>query len=301
MDNIFKQGDDIYLQVPVLDETGTTLPVNNTDIVVGFYQNGIQVAKYSKSENTLIYVDDTHYYVRVQSDTSKAFSIGYIDVVIRFVKNSDGFNPKKTEYIHKNYFKVDRGYFKNETLSISVAKTLTTNTTNITVECLPSQYNNFSIYSNINWIVYSNASWVTFSNAIGADNSGLFYFTTTENPTVNERCASVIVYGEGVIPKAITIKQVAPYVTLNDTATAFAGTAGSNGSVVITSNSSWSITNNYNWLSVSKYSNTGISATTVTFTALTDNITGFDRVAVIEIFNAQLGTQIFTVTQYNNA
>jgi len=80
--------------------------------------------------------------------------------------------------------------------------TVSANTLTIT----PVNTSTFNIHSNTNWTVLSNQPWLTLSIESGSGNATLI-LTAQSNLTASLRAASLMIFGTGVSPQAITVLQ----------------------------------------------------------------------------------------------
>ncbi|MEI6752806.1 MAG: BACON domain-containing carbohydrate-binding protein, partial [Paludibacter sp.] len=173
--------------------------------------------------------------------------------------------------------------------------TLSVSGTTATVTKASGSTASLSVTSNSTWTASSNQSWLTVTS--GATGNGTITFTTSSaNPFITTRVATVTLVANGVATKTITITQAVGDATLSVSGTTATVTkaSGSTASLSVTSNSTWTASSNQSWLTVTSGA-TGNG--TITFTTSSANPFITTRVATVTISANGATNKIVTVTQ----
>jgi len=152
-----------------------------------------------------------------------------------------------------------------------------------------------NITSNTNWTATSNQDWLKIGSTGGAGNATLTC-TTSFNPTITTRTATVTLKAEGVADKTVTVTQVAGDATLSVSAATANVTKAVNSSATIdiTSNTTWTASSDQNWLLVTSGA-TGNATLTMTTTAA--NPTIVTRSAIVTLKATGAVDKTVTVNQ----
>jgi plastocyanin len=150
---------------------------------------------------------------------------------------------------------------------------------------------NFNVTSNSSWTASTPASWCSVTPS-GTGN-GTIMATYMDNPSVNQRVASITVTVVGLTPQVVTVTQAGATRQLavtpsNQNVSMPAGTTDFN----VTSNTDWVAVSNSTWCTVTP-SGTGSGTLTATYT---DNA-GTPRVATVTVTVTGLVPQMVTVSQ----
>jgi hypothetical protein len=153
-------------------------------------------------------------------------------------------------------------------------------------------YENFTVYSNINWIASCDASWISLYSASGSDTSNISVYCSV-NTTVNTRTATITISGGGLTKYVyITQNGVDPELTVSPSSLSFAYN-GNQQSFSVYSNTSWTVSENTTWLTVTPMS--GNDNGTVYVNCFT-NTEAASRSATITVYGSNI-TRYITVYQ----
>jgi hypothetical protein len=173
--------------------------------------------------------------------------------------------------------------------------TLTVSSTTASVTKEASSIASITVTSNSTWTVTSNQSWLNVSG--GATGDGTLTFTTSSvNPYITTRSATVTLKATGVADKTVTVTQAVGDPTLSVSANTanIIKTANSTSSINLISNTTWTANSDQNWLSVVSG---GTGNVTLTFTANTTNPVITTRIATVTIKATGTDDQVITITQ----
>jgi hypothetical protein len=172
--------------------------------------------------------------------------------------------------------------------------TLSTSTSIINVPKTSNYEISTAVTSNTDWTATSDQNWLTVNSA-GNGNGTLTCTTTSLNPLITERIATVTLSAKGLTDRTVTVVQAVGDATLSvSTPTAnVSKIENSSASLDVTSNSTWTATSDQNWLTVPSGA-TGNGTLTCTATA---NPTINIRTAIVTLKAAGASDRIVTVTQ----
>jgi len=152
------------------------------------------------------------------------------------------------------------------------------------------------VISNIDWNASSNQTWLRVSPKSGYGNQSLVFTTTSANPKITQRSATVTVTGEGVSPQLITVMQAAgdTILTVTDTNLNIGYAEGSKVWTAVTSNTIWRVESDQPWLTPNPASSEGNK--NLIFTA-NENPNDFTRTATISVMALGAETKTIMITQ----
>lgn len=186
----------------------------------------------------------------------------------------------------------------NRTITVTQAAgdaTLSVSGTTAAVTKASGSTASLTVTSNSTWTATSDQTWLTVTS--GATGNGTITFTTSSaNPYITTRVATVTIIATGVANKTVTVTQAVGDATLNVSGTTAAVTkaSGSTTSLTVTSNSTWTATSDQTWLNVTSGA-TGDG--TITFTTASANPYITTRVATVTLKAAGVTDKTVTVTQ----
>lgn len=172
---------------------------------------------------------------------------------------------------------------------------LNVSTNSIVIPSIANNTNTFDITSNTKWTIKSNQTWLSVNIQNGNGNSTIT-ISAEENKNTFSRTALILVSGEGVTSKTITITQEAssPTLLVSKNSLTIAAPAKSTKSFDILSNVSWNIESDQPWLTPNKISGNGNE--TIELTALGNSATS-TRIATITVEGTGVNSQMITVIQ----
>ena len=173
--------------------------------------------------------------------------------------------------------------------------TLSTSTSIINVPKTSNYEISTAVTSNTDWTATSDQNWLTVNSA-GNGNGTLTCTTTSLNPLITERIATVTLSAKGLTDRTVTVVQAVGDATLSvSTPTAnVSKIENSSASLDVTSNSTWTATSDQNWLTVPSGA-TGNGTLTCTSTLANPTIT--TRSAIVTLKATGVSDKIVTVTQ----
>ena len=200
--------------------------------------------------------------------------------VIRLVFDKGGFNLGKISFTYKG----------------SASPTLTTSSDTATLPAFANSSTSIGITANIGWNASSNQNWLQVSPASGfADDS--IRLTAQENPTTENRSATVTLSGNGISNQLIQVTQLAggvPYLQVTPASMQFAYNASTPISINVTSNQRWQAVSSEPWLTLSAAGDSGVAS--ITANAATHSGSS-SRSATITISSHGVANQTIAVTQ----
>ncbi|MFZ4724233.1 MAG: BACON domain-containing protein [Paludibacter sp.] len=284
----------VTLKATGITNKTVTITQDAGDATLSVSGTSTEVAKGNSSSASLIVTSNTTWTAESDQSWLNVNSGGTGNGTLTCTATSD--NPFITTRIATVTLKTAGVTDKTVTVTQAVGDaTLSVLGTTAAVTKVSGSTASLTVTSNSTWTATSDQSWLMVTSGATGDAS-ITFTTTSENPFITTRIATITLKATGAADKMVTVTQAVGDATLSvsETTAAVTKASGSTVSLTVTSNSTWRATCNQSWLNVtSGATGNGI----ITFSATSENRLITTRVATVMLSTLGAANQTVTVTQ----